>query len=42
VTPSGAGGHVTIGGAALGRGLQICDPPGAFRVGPLGAPPFTF
>lgn len=40
VTPSGAGGHVTVGGAALGGGLQICDPPGAFRVGPLGPPPF--
>jgi Protein of unknown function (DUF4232) len=42
VTPYGAGGHVTIGGTALGGGLQICDPPGAFRVGPLGPPPFSF
>jgi hypothetical protein len=42
VTPYGAGGPVTIGGTALGGGLQICDPPGAFRVGPLGAPPFSF
>ncbi|HWH10104.1 MAG TPA: DUF4232 domain-containing protein [Solirubrobacteraceae bacterium] len=42
VTPSGAGGHVTITGTALGGGLQICDPPGAFRVGPLGPPPFAF
>jgi hypothetical protein len=42
VTPYGAGGHVTIAGAALGGGLQICDPPGAFRVAPLGPSPFTF
>jgi len=42
VTPSGAGGHLTIAGTALGGGLQICDPPGAFRVGPLGPPPFSF
>jgi hypothetical protein len=42
VTPTGATGHVTIMGTALGGGLQICDPPGAFRVGPLGRPPFSF
>ncbi len=42
LTPNGAGGQVAIGGAALGGGLEICDPPGAFRVGPLHAPPFTF
>jgi hypothetical protein len=42
VTPTGAAGHVTIIGTALGGGLQICDPPGAFRVGPLTPPPFSF
>lgn len=42
VTPTGAAGHVTINGTALGGGLQICDPPGAFRVGPVVAPPFSF
>ncbi|HEX3873591.1 MAG TPA: DUF4232 domain-containing protein [Solirubrobacteraceae bacterium] len=41
VTPTGAGGHVTIGGTALGGGLQICDPPGAFSVGALSPPPFS-